>query len=385
MTAALATAGLRTIRVYGTLARLLGRREMRAMVSTVPEAMRFLVANFPQVEGHLKGRFFKVKVANWSLTEHDLEAPVGQTETIHIIPAICGAGGDGPLVGILAGAALLGIGLLVPFGGSVLVPLGIGLLLNGVAALLSPTPGVTDEDNDPARSYNFSGIQQNSREGIPVPLVYGDIVTGSVVLSVNIEEDEEELGASVGGDSSAGGDPSAGGDAAAANALFVAGQGNPNPNPSPVPDEDLDINPADYPGGWRWYIFLGSEVVSFPTDVGYNGDGRSFLIADSAPHPTIPARRIPYLAYGEEDGNWIANISVDIEDTTGSGIVFVTGRQYIVDYFNNQIGDIQYVYNFYKASESDGPFELSGYFELYKTTSDYADRRNAVIWRGVRV
>ena len=193
MTAALATTGLRTIRVYGTLARLIGRRELRAAVSSVPEAMRFLLANFPQVEGHLKGRFFKVKVASWSLTEHDLEAPIGQTEDVHIIPAICGAGGDGPLVGILAGAALIGVGLLVPFTGSVLVPLGIGLVLNGVAALLSPTPDVADEDNDPARSYNFSGIQQTSREGPPVPLVYGDIVTGSIVLSVNIERDDEEL------------------------------------------------------------------------------------------------------------------------------------------------------------------------------------------------
>ena len=193
MTAALATAGLRTIRVYGTLARLIGRRELRATVASVPEAMRFLLANFPQVEGHLKGRFFKVKVASWSLTEHDLEAPIGQTEDVHIIPAICGAGGDGPLVGILAGAALIGVGLLVPFTGSLLVPLGIGLVLNGVAALLSPTPDVADEDNDPARSYNFSGIQQTSREGVPVPLVYGDIVTGSVVLSVNIERDDEEL------------------------------------------------------------------------------------------------------------------------------------------------------------------------------------------------
>lgn len=195
MTTALATADLRTIRVYGTLARLIGRRELQAVVSSVPEAMRFLMANFPQVEGHLKSRFFKVKVADWALTQNDLDAPIGQTEDIHIIPAICGAGGDGPLVGILAGAALIGVGLLVPFGGSVLVPLGLGLLLNGVAALLSPTPEVADKDNDPARSYNFSGIQQTSREGVPVPLVYGDIVTGSVVLSVNVERDDEKLGA----------------------------------------------------------------------------------------------------------------------------------------------------------------------------------------------
>ena len=262
MTAALATAGLRTIRVYGTLARLLGRREMRATVSTVPEAMRFLVANFPQVEGHLKGRFFKVKVANWSLTEHDLEAPVGQTETIHIIPAICGAGGDGPLVGILAGAALLGIGLLVPFGGSVLVPLGIGLLLNGVAALLSPTPEVTDEDNDPARSYNFSGIQQNSREGIPVPLVYGDIVTGSIVLSVDIQADDIQLGEGAGVIAGTGG---ANSPADEADALYVGGSGNPNPDPNPVPDEQTIVVPPGSPYS-TWVISASGTVFGNAND-----------------------------------------------------------------------------------------------------------------------
>lgn len=193
MTTALATTELRTIRLYGTLARIVGCRTLEAAVSSVAEAMRFLMANFPEVEGHLQGRFFKVKVADWVLEEHELSRPVGHAEDICIIPAICGAGGNGPLTGILAGAALIGIGFLVPFTGSLLIPLGLGLLLTGVAELISPTPKVRDEDNDPSRSYNFSGLQQTSREGVPVPLVYGEIFTGSVTISAEVEEDDEKL------------------------------------------------------------------------------------------------------------------------------------------------------------------------------------------------
>lgn len=192
-TTALVKPGLRTIRLYGALAKIVGCRKLRAVVSSVSEAMRFLLANFPQIEGYLKGRFFKVKVANISLTENDLKLPVGQAEEIHIIPAISGAGGNSGLTQILTGVALIGIGLLVPFTAPFLVPLGVGLTLTGIATLLTPTPFDREESTDAAQSYNFSGIQQTSREGPPVPLVYGDIVTGSIVLSVNIERDDEEL------------------------------------------------------------------------------------------------------------------------------------------------------------------------------------------------
>ena len=203
-TTALVKPGLRTIRLYGALAKIVGCRKLRAVVSSVSEAMRFLLANFPQIEGYLKGRFFKVKVANIALTEDDLKLPIGQTEEIHIIPAISGAGGNGDDGGngglqILTGIVLIGVGLLVPFTAPFLVPLGIGLTLTGVANLLTPTPPDREESTDAAQSYNFSGIQQTSREGPPVPLVYGEIITGSIVLSVNIERDDEELGSGSGG------------------------------------------------------------------------------------------------------------------------------------------------------------------------------------------
>lgn len=296
---------LRTIRVYGTLAKVIGCRTLRAAVSSVPEAMRFLMANFPQVEGHLKGRFFKVKVSSWDLTEDELKAPIGRTEDVHIIPAICGAGGNNPLTGILAGTALIGIGLLIPFTGPLLIPLGLGLLLNGVAGMLSPTPEVEDKENDPSRSYNFSGIQQTASEGIPVPLVYGDIFTGSVVLSVGIEEDDDDDGDGVGGGGGGGG---------AAGGTFNSGTGNPSPNPNPVPDpEDPPLAPgtnaksrvaSERPGGWAIY-----QISPWP-DCGPTGN--SVSIPDTVLHGWTGCGPTPHSLVKVQDA--IYNVSITPSD-----------------------------------------------------------------------
>ena len=209
----------RTVKFYGPLAKFLGRRSFSAIgLNSASEVMRCLLSNFPQLGSHMRGRHYRVVMNGRAVSSDELNDPVGDNHEIHIIPAICGAGGGGPLTTILTGVALIGAGLLFPFASSFLTPLGIGLVLQGVAELISPTPNVEPESTDPSnRSYNFSNIQQTSREGVPVPLVYGDIVTGSVVLSVNIERDDEKL-----------------------EQVFEEGPGDPNPNQNPVPDLPSD-------------------------------------------------------------------------------------------------------------------------------------------------
>jgi predicted phage tail protein len=60
----------------------------------------------------------------------------------------------------------------------VLLFAGISLaLLGGVAQFFTPTPKVkqgADNQDDPRKSYSFSGIQNTSRQGVPVPIVYGE-------------------------------------------------------------------------------------------------------------------------------------------------------------------------------------------------------------------
>ena len=64
--------------------------------------------------------------------------------------------------------------------------------LTGVAGFLTPTIPTPDIDNDPRNNFNFSGVQNTSREGIPVPVAYGEVIVGSVVISSGLNVDPLE-------------------------------------------------------------------------------------------------------------------------------------------------------------------------------------------------
>lgn len=184
---------LRTIRIYGRLAKFLKRRKFEAEVSSAAEAVRFLLANFPQLEQHMADQHYRVSVGSYDLAVDELHDPAGLQE-IKIVPVVAGAGAVGR---IIAGVALIAIGFLVPgigaLGVQLLVGVGASLVLGGVAQLLTPVPrtvgpgSTSDTVKDPRKSYSFSGIQNTSRQGLPVPIVYGETLVGSVVISAGID------------------------------------------------------------------------------------------------------------------------------------------------------------------------------------------------------
>lgn len=184
---------LRKIKLYGALAKFIGKRVLEADVATAAEAVRFLVVNFPQLERHMADQHYRVSVGSYALTADELQDPAGQQD-IKIVPVVAGAGAVGR---IIAGVALLAAGLFIPgigaLGVQILVGVGASLVLGGVAQLLTPVPQVSgsgsgkDSDQDPRKSYSFSGIQNTSRQGTPVPIVYGETLVGSVVISAGID------------------------------------------------------------------------------------------------------------------------------------------------------------------------------------------------------
>ena len=192
---------LREIRVYGRLAKFLGRRVFRAEVATAAEAVRFLVANFPQLERHMVDQHYRVSVGGYDLAAEEIHGPSGQQQ-IKIVPVLAGAGATARIIAGVAliaaafftGGATIGLlGLAAPIAVStVLLGVGASLVLGGVAQLLTPVPKVaqglaSNTDQDPRKSYSFSGIQQTSRQGTPVPVVYGETLVGSVVISAGID------------------------------------------------------------------------------------------------------------------------------------------------------------------------------------------------------
>ena len=68
---------------------------------------------------------------------------------------------------------------------------GLSLALSGVAQMISPQPPAPPEfDNDPRNNYGFSGIQQTAREGSTIPVVYGETLVGSIIISQGLNVDE---------------------------------------------------------------------------------------------------------------------------------------------------------------------------------------------------
>ena len=197
---------MRKLKLYGELAKFIGHKEFEIKVNNLPQAISFLINNFPEVEKYMTPKYYQVKIGNYTINEDEITDPIGEQD-IHIVPMIAGAGGGGfrnfllgglligasfffPGAGLFgttgllgAGAAGTGLGTLI---GTGLSAIGAGLLLQGVSEMLYPTETPTNEDN-PQISFNFAGTQNTARAGTPVPIVYGEIFTGSVVISGDID------------------------------------------------------------------------------------------------------------------------------------------------------------------------------------------------------
>ena len=221
---------VREVKLYGALAKFVGQRRFLAEISSAGEAIRMLLANFPGLERHMADQYYKVIVDSHESDLDEIHYPASQT--IKIVPVLGGAGGGTGK--ILAGVALvafaiiagpaaggfLGLGasafgtaatattafsgfILGAGAAAVIGSVGVALVLGGVSQLLSPTPqlgqigpasqsrNTTTEGTeiDPQESYSFSGIQNTSRQGTPVPVVYGETIVGSVVISAGIDVD----------------------------------------------------------------------------------------------------------------------------------------------------------------------------------------------------
>lgn len=206
---------LREIRVYGELAKFMGVRSFMAEARDVAEAVRYLLVNFAGLEAHMGQHDYRILVGGYSISQEEISHPIGQN-VIRIIPVVAGAGGG---VGkIIAGVAIVALSLLFAPAGALAgtfftlgaqavtagVGIGIGLVLGGTSQLLTPVPRIAppsmtssgaasyspsttrETEMDPQKSYSFSGIQNTSVQGTPVPIIYGETVVGSVVISANV-------------------------------------------------------------------------------------------------------------------------------------------------------------------------------------------------------
>lgn len=191
---------LTTVRLYGKLGAAFGRVHHMA-VGSAAEAVRALCSQLPGFERYLTGSKdngfgYAVFYGKQNLAEDDLRNP-SFGEEIRIAPILFGSK-NGGWFQIIVGAVLVVVGAVLSaygFGaiGGPMIKLGVGLIVGGVVQLLAPTPkGINARDkpeNQP--SYAFNGPVNTQAQGNPVPVVYGDCIAGSAVLSAGINAEDQ--------------------------------------------------------------------------------------------------------------------------------------------------------------------------------------------------
>jgi predicted phage tail protein len=186
---------LREIRLYGHLAKRFGRVHTLA-VRTCREAVVALSEMLPGFEQHiLKHNMpgYHVfgghrKVSNCRSAE-TLDGPLGRGEPVCIMPAVAGSKKAGALQTII-GVTLIVLGALV-FKSPALVQAGIALTVGGVVQLLTPVKKADEAaKDDKLASYVFQGPVNSTQQGMPVPVVFGEFICGSAVISQGIHSSD---------------------------------------------------------------------------------------------------------------------------------------------------------------------------------------------------
>ena len=186
---------LKKIKVYGTLKKFLGQAEFEVDLNTPREAISFLVCNFKGIEKHMADQLYTIQVGAKVITEDLLN--FRSQDDIKIIPVV--HGNFFPiLVGI--GAILGGSAITGTFIGSTLIAtalttIGTTMVIDGITSMLTPqqdpvSPVSNQSSLDPsalASNYSFTGLTNISNAGVPVNLVYGEILVGSIVVSNGVD------------------------------------------------------------------------------------------------------------------------------------------------------------------------------------------------------
>ncbi|MGL4926493.1 MAG: tail assembly protein [Plesiomonas shigelloides] len=178
------------VRLYGDLQQF-GRR-FDLSVATASEAVQCLAWQINSFRKHLQNGRYRLRINRADIGEQDLEtsmtSPLPANSVIHIVPVVSGAK-NGWFQTIL-GVALLATAVINPF--SIIATancfavgtIGASMALGGVASLLTKTPTLQSRttENGKENTY-FSSLDNAMSQGAFVPLLYGEMMVGSKVLS----------------------------------------------------------------------------------------------------------------------------------------------------------------------------------------------------------
>lgn len=186
------------VRLHGILAKKFGK-EFNLEVKSPQEAIRAISANRPSFKRFLmKEKEFLYKVIlNKKCIQTSYEVAKNfreGIETMDLVPVAFGAGKNTfATIQIVAGAIALVAGIVLAFvpGGQIfavaLILVGISLLASGIITLLTPTPKYEDKGKSQGASSIFDGAISTTRQGDPVPVIYGELLIPAYIIYSSIQ------------------------------------------------------------------------------------------------------------------------------------------------------------------------------------------------------
>lgn len=199
------------VRFYGSLKQF--GTEFNLDCKTPAEVVHALTSQIPKLRQFIQQGLFTVRVGREYLDSRYLEQGLSQKlkddATVHFTPTLKGSKRGG-VFGVIAGAAIvagalalgpLGLGVLGSTSAMMIGGLGASMLLGGVAQMLTKMPtmrGVTptgaikpestkSKQEEKKQSTSFSNLSNMVAQGKSMPLAYGLIRTGTLVISQGVE------------------------------------------------------------------------------------------------------------------------------------------------------------------------------------------------------
>ncbi|EJE9921062.1 tail assembly protein [Salmonella enterica] len=191
--------------LHGDLQRF-GRR-FSLSIKTGAEGVYALAMQIPGFRAKMSEGWYQIRIAGEDVSEETLSArlhePLSPGAVIHIVPRMAGAKDSG-LFQVIAGAALV-VASFIPalnvavWAGmaatwsSLAFSIGAGLMLGGVAQMLTPkphSPSMHHADNGKQNVY-FSSLDNMIAQGNPLPILYGEMLVGSRRISQSLSTRDE--------------------------------------------------------------------------------------------------------------------------------------------------------------------------------------------------
>ena len=191
------------VRFYGSLKQF--GSEFRLDCQNTAEIVQALTSQIPKLRQFIQQGLFTVRVGrdyfDNRYLEQGLSHKLKDDATVHFTPVLKGSKRGG-LFGVIAGVAIIASAIaLGPLAGIISTnaawivgSVGASLLLGGVAQMLTKMPEMKlGTEKEKKQSTAFSNLSNMTAQGKPMPLAYGRMRVGSLIISQGVETMDTEI------------------------------------------------------------------------------------------------------------------------------------------------------------------------------------------------